>query len=173
MKTDHLTPTQHALSLPLSLSLSLSLQSCRGREASRPSVTARAPPAAASHATSRATAPPYPPTRASRSASSPPTSPRLPGRTATAPPPPHICPHSISQPNHVSGLCFSGVCSVSGPHISGIPAAYSISIVFLLGSCQCFCSLYRLPIISKWRLNETVKMLKLHSYLGKNTENSC
>lgn len=63
-----------------SRSVSLSPQSCRGREASRPSATAQVPPAAASHATSRATARRCPPTRASRSASSPPTSPRTPRR---------------------------------------------------------------------------------------------
>ena len=116
------------LSLSLSLSVSLSLQSCRGRAASRPSATARVPPAAASRATSRATAPLCPPTRASHSASSPPTSPRLPPlqqehqppSSPPAPPacPPHICPHSITltrwcvelTPDCVQDLCFSVQC---------------------------------------------------------------
>lgn len=88
----------------LCLSVSLFLQSCRGRAALRPSVTARARPAAASHATSRATAPPCPPTRASHSASSPPTSPRVPPLlqeepAPSSPPAPPACLHHICLPS--------------------------------------------------------------------------
>ena len=116
------------LSLSLSLSVSLSLQSCRGRAASRPSATARVPPAAASRATSRATAPLCPPTRASHSASSPPTSPRLPPlqqehQPPSSPPAPPACPPtSVHTASHwhadvlnwhqiVSRICVS-LCSV-------------------------------------------------------------